>query len=95
MNIAIDGSKMEDLIKGVLGDGKKLTFMTDIWVGNSSLKDVYSNLFKLEKKSKFCKVGDRYWRQGGLTNGNGSGRVILDRFKKERNGRNALRFVCN
>jgi len=42
-----------------LGDGKKVKFWEDIWVGDQSLKDKYSRLFSISKckKSTMAEVG--------------------------------------
>ncbi|XP_076936225.1 uncharacterized protein LOC143603273 [Bidens hawaiensis] len=41
-----------------------MKFWEDIWAGNSRLKEVCPNLFKLER-NKLCNVSDRFWRNGG------------------------------
>ncbi|XP_076890001.1 uncharacterized protein LOC143540934 [Bidens hawaiensis] len=41
-----------------------MKFWEDIWAGNSRVKEVCPNLFKLER-NKLCNVSDMFWRIGG------------------------------
>ncbi|XP_076919662.1 uncharacterized protein LOC143580555 [Bidens hawaiensis] len=59
-----ESGKLVDLMKGSVGDGRKLSFWLDNWVGPNSLKDCCPSLFKLEKYKR-CKVNERFWRSGG------------------------------
>ena len=48
-----------------IGDGKNTHFWKDKWIEGELLKDVYSELYKVEEE-KDCKVSDRVY---GATNG--------------------------
>ena len=61
-NTKVEGRRMNDLMKGRLGDGKSIRFWMDIWIGDQAFKDKFPNLFRLDKY-KFVTVADRCDRQ--------------------------------
>lgn len=63
--LKLEGSNLEDLIKGTWGDGRTISLWSDNWVCGGSLRSRFPSLYKLEKY-KQCKIGDRFWRQGSF-----------------------------
>ncbi|KAM0024208.1 hypothetical protein Hdeb2414_s0022g00613081 [Helianthus debilis subsp. tardiflorus] len=53
-------------IKGIVGDGKEISFWLDPWITGEPLKVRFPNLFRLESAKK-CKVADRVKSQGNET----------------------------
>ncbi|KAJ0834140.1 putative reverse transcriptase zinc-binding domain-containing protein [Helianthus annuus] len=57
----VENNKMRNFMRGKVGDGSGLSFWLDPWLDSKALKDVYPNLFRLEKKKR-CSVRDRFVR---------------------------------
>ncbi|MFS7909622.1 putative RNA-directed DNA polymerase [Helianthus anomalus] len=67
-NKKVEGRRMNELMRGKLGNGKSIRFWVDIWLGEEALKDKYPNLFKLEL-DKLVTVADRCVFQGENADG--------------------------
>uniref|UniRef100_A0A251V012 Putative RNA-directed DNA polymerase, eukaryota n=1 Tax=Helianthus annuus TaxID=4232 RepID=A0A251V012_HELAN len=61
--LIINGQKINNLIKGVLGDGKRIRFWIDVWLEEEPLCDKFPRLFALESE-KNCRVFDRLMEGG-------------------------------
>lgn len=54
----VQGTRFINMIRGMLGDGTDIRFWLDSWISDMPLRDLFPNLFRLER-NKWCKVVDR------------------------------------
>ncbi|PWA72534.1 RNA-directed DNA polymerase, eukaryota, Nucleotide-binding alpha-beta plait domain protein [Artemisia annua] len=54
----VQGTRFINMIRGMLGDGTDIRFWLDTWISDMPLRDLFPNLFRLER-NKWCKVVDR------------------------------------
>ncbi|KAJ0805638.1 putative RNA-directed DNA polymerase [Helianthus annuus] len=61
--VKINGKGLSHILRGVVGDGLAVRFWYDPWLNDNILKDIFPNIFRLEK-DKACYVADRCRRTG-------------------------------
>ncbi|KAJ0876698.1 putative reverse transcriptase zinc-binding domain-containing protein [Helianthus annuus] len=61
----LSGTPLQRFFKGVIRDGKEISFWLDPWIGDVPLKDLCPSLFRLDR-DKRCKVFHRLYRSSGV-----------------------------
>ncbi|KAI3775666.1 hypothetical protein L1987_45415 [Smallanthus sonchifolius] len=85
--LRIQGNCFVNMIRGNVGNGRKVRFWIDPWITDEPLKDLFPDLFRLEK-NKWCFVDERIGPQS-------QGRGITWRWEKYPNSSSEVDALIN